>query len=137
MGNFKDNIGIKIIAIIGIIAIIFGIYIQFKNYKFSKNAVIIDGTITNVKEQIFSEDKRYSYDVEYTVDGKKYSKHISDVKMSKMEYHSIKNNTHIDVYYNPDNPEECEINHKINLNGIWLAIFGIICLFAIFKTYIN
>ena len=117
------NIG-KLLIIIGIICIVFGIFF-FMGYQNNKNYVEIEGKIFKTKlvhDSYTDSDGNYveaSYDiyVRYTVDGKKYEAVLNNMS-------GFKEGDSITISYNPKNPEQISQSISIFL-PIFLLVSGI------------
>lgn len=119
----------NIFVILGIIMLVGGIYLQIKNTKFYKIALITKATIIDIQRKDTDDNGKVDYycDIEYLVEGNKYKSTVNVQNMSYDEYLKIKDGKRytINIYYNPNNPEECKYNNE-QYSGYILIGFAIL-----------
>ena len=138
----KDNIILTIALILGIIMLLGGIYLQVQNTSFYNTALKTKATILDVERKDSStydnEYIDYYCDIEYSIEGNNYKSIVNVIDMSYDEYLQIKDGRRytINIYYNPDNPEECKYQNEQH-NGYMLIGFAILWISVILIAIIS
>lgn len=106
--------------ILGLLAIIIGlmffsiIYMDYKkSLDFYNNADVSQGYVFNVRE---NNDKTFSYEYKYVVNGEEYKNNINSEKREALKEDEI-----INVYYNEKNPKE-NVLKKPTKRNIYIAV---------------
>lgn len=109
--------------LVGAFFIVLGIIIGNSQKKFMETAVSTEAVITKITEHRSGGEKKYRPYITYSVDGVTYS----DVRLGYYK-RGMDEGDVIEIYYDPENPEDFIAGHASNLMPAILCIVGGVCI---------